>query len=167
MEQSAENQRLPTAAQALARAQRSFDDLVRHQHNTLDFRDKFPYVLELLIRVSALIDKESRGQRTPGFSTWWPTAAVRFKDEITAARNAELKEYESLTGADVQVVITERSGTVPDDAVPVDGPVVTVAWRFVGGPLDKQPVLPLLGQFLTDVGQLLQDAEDYLAERKQ
>jgi hypothetical protein len=166
MERSAERQRLPKATQLLGRAQRAFDELAELQHNTVDFRDKFPYVLELLIRVSALIHEQSKGQRTSAFSTWWPNAAVRFKDEITAARNAELKEYESVTRADVHVAVTDWVGTAPSDAVPAGGPVITVAWRFVGGPLHDQEVLPLLRHFLNDTGQLLQDAEDYLAGRK-
>jgi hypothetical protein len=43
------------------------DDLERHSFDTTEFRDRIPYVLDLLAGVTRTIDDESRGHRTPQF----------------------------------------------------------------------------------------------------
>jgi hypothetical protein len=44
------------------------DDLERHSHDTTNFRDRLPFVLDLLAGVTRTIDAESSGHRTPAFA---------------------------------------------------------------------------------------------------
>jgi hypothetical protein len=58
---------------ALAWAQRMLHDLAGHGADSVDFRDRIPYVLDLLAGVTRTLDAESRGDRTARFSAWWTT----------------------------------------------------------------------------------------------
>jgi hypothetical protein len=46
------------------------DDLESHKYDKTAFRDRLPYVLDLLAGVTRMIESESRGHRTPAFGAW-------------------------------------------------------------------------------------------------
>ena len=86
---------LPLARQTLSRAQRMLDDLNRHVDDEVAFRDRLPYVLDLLAGVTRCIDSESKGHRTSQFGSWWKATDRTARDAIQELRNAELKRAES------------------------------------------------------------------------
>jgi hypothetical protein len=47
------------------------DDLAHCSNNPVAFRDRIPYVLDLLAGVTRTIHAESSGHRTPEFAAWW------------------------------------------------------------------------------------------------
>ncbi len=161
---------LPKATLGLQRARRMFDDLKKYEYDRTGFLDRLPYVLDLLWGVTRTINKESKGKRTIAFSTWWTTLSVQLQAEIERLRHAELKALESQTGRLIDVVIYDASGV--SDSVgryegrPVnpDDTAVTITWVFSGGPLDQQPLLPVLEQYLNNLGSILADAESRLAQ---
>lgn len=59
---------LPLARQTLACAQRMLEDLSQADDEA-GFRDRLPYVLDLLAGVTRCIESESKGSRTTQFAT--------------------------------------------------------------------------------------------------
>jgi hypothetical protein len=157
--------RLPLAHQALARAQRMLDDLGQHVEDEVAFRDRLPYVLDLLAGVTRCVDSGSKGSRTQQFADWWSTTDRTMQTSIQELRNAELKRVESRSQPQVKVEM------IPPDPQPVSSGdlheliasqfsiVVSTEWRFIGGDLDGKPVLPALVQYWNDVSGILAKAE--------
>ena len=142
-------------------------ELSRHAGDEVDFRDRLPYVLDLLAGVTRCIDSESKGHRTTHFATWWSTTDRTMRNVIQELRNAELKRAESRAKQEVRVEM-QRYGEplaadtavkgVPMDAKALTGSqfsiVVSTEWRFTGGDLDGRPVLPALAQIIHAGGWL-------------
>jgi hypothetical protein len=139
------------------------DNLERQSHDTTDFRDRLPYVLDLLAGVTRTIDTESRGQRTPAFAAWWRGVDRSVQQTIQEMRNAELKELESRTSAHIEVQIGVNASNYPDLRANDSGSVTGISWVFNGGALDGQPVLQILRDYLQQVAALLEEAERRLA----
>jgi hypothetical protein len=150
---------LPRSREALARAGRMLDDLAHHIHDTTDFRDRLPYVLDLLAGVTRTIDTESSGHRTPAFAAWWEAIDRSAQQTIQEMRNAELKQLVSRTAAQIEVEIGLRAANYPDRAVNDGDTVTMVSWAFNGGALHGQPVLKSLRDYLLQVSELVEKAE--------
>ena len=139
------------------------DDLARHSHDTTDFRDRLPYVLDLLAGVTRTIDTESRGHRKQAFAAWWGGVDRSAQQTIQEMRNAELKELVSRTAAQIEVGVNVRAADYPELPVNDSDTVTTVSWAFNGGALHGQPVLKNLRNYLQHVTALLEEAERKLA----
>lgn len=169
---------LPLARQTLARARRMLDDLGRHADDEVCFRDRLPYVLDLLAGVTRCINDESKGHRSGQFSSWWKTADRTMQAAIRELRNAELKRAESRAKQEVRVeMLGPRGKPVPAGALAQGARmeaksltesqfsiVVSTEWRFAGGDLHSQPVLPALVKYWNEVGGVLTQAEALLGE---
>ena len=158
---------LPLAYQTLARAQRMPEDLSRHADDEVAFRDRLPYVLDLLAGVTRCINSESKGSRTIQFANWWNTVDRTMQAAIQELRNAELKRAESRTTAQVKVeMIRPDPQPVRMNAHPLIASqfsiVASTDWQFIGGDLDGKPVLPALVQYWNDVSGILAKAEALL-----
>jgi hypothetical protein len=158
---------LPLAHQTLARAQRMLDDLSCHADDEVAFRDRLPYVLDLLAGVTRCIETESKGSRTTQFSSWWTAADRTMQAAIQDLRNAELKRAVSRAHAQVKVeMLPPGPQPVSMEAHPLTASqfsiVVSTDWRFIGGGLDGKPVLPGLAQYWNDVSAILAKAEALL-----
>jgi hypothetical protein len=140
-------------------------DLKQHESSPIDFLDRLPYVLDLLAGVTRTIDKESKGSRTASFSAWWPALAIKLREEITRLRDAELKGLDPQTGRDIDVVVNALAADYPDRSVNDGDSVVTWTWVFSEGQLKKQAVLPVLEQYLSELRQILAEAETRLGQR--
>lgn len=164
------------ARQTLGRAQRMLDDLSRHADDEVAFRDRLPYVLDLLAGITRCINDESKGHRTSQFAAWWQTADRTTQAAIQELRNAELKRAESRTKPQVKVEVTPR-GPRPPVSMTVEDPVsmtvqdlvsnqfsldVSTDWRFTDGDLDGKPVVPALAEYWNQVSGVLAEAETLL-----
>lgn len=138
------------------------DDLARHSHDPVAFRDRVPYVLDLLAGVTRTTHAESSGHRTPEFAAWWGTADRSAQQSIHEMRNAELKELRSLTTAQIHTVTSVSAADYPDMRVNDGDTVTTVTWVFNGGALHGQPVLKILRDYLQRVSKLVGEAEGKL-----
>jgi hypothetical protein len=139
------------------------DDLERHNNDTTDFRDRLPFVLDLLAGITRMIDTESRGHRTPAFAAWWSRVDRPAQHTIQEMRNAELKELEPRTSAHIEVHIGVSAADYPDLWANDGGSVTRISWVFNGGALDGQRVLVTLRDYLRKVTALLDEAERQLA----
>src|SRR4051812_26588505 len=155
---------LPRAAEAVARAERMYEDLTRYQYDTVGFRDRIPYVFELLRGATRIITEESKGKRTQSFASWWHPLKIRLGEEMKELRDAELKKLESRTAYDMHIDINALASNYPDRPVNDGDTVTTVAWVFVGGSLDRKLVLPTLKQYLDDLKPILMEAETRLGQ---
>jgi hypothetical protein len=169
---------LPLARQTMARAQRMLDDLSRHADDEVGFRDRLPYVLDLLAGVTRCINDESKGYRSSQFGSWWKTADRTMQEAIQELRNAELKRAESRAKQEVRVEMRGPGGTPLPAGVLAEGVrmeaksltesqfsiVVSTEWRFADGDLDGRPVLPALAGYWNEVGEVLAQAEGLLGE---
>jgi hypothetical protein len=135
------------------------DDLERHSHNPVAFRDRIPYVLDLLAGVTRTIHAESSGHRTPEFADWWGAVDRSAQQSIHEMRNAELKELRSLTKAQIHTVTGVSAADYPDLRVNDGDTVTRVTWVFNGGALHGQPVLKTLRDYLQQVSKLVGEAE--------
>jgi hypothetical protein len=168
---------LSLARQTLGRAQRMLDDLSRHADDEVDFRDRLPYVLDLLAGVTRCIDSESKGRRTTQFASWWSTTDRTMGNVIRELRNAELKRAESRAKQEIRVEMHRHgeplAANIAAKGVPMEAQaltesqfsiVVSTEWRLIGGDLDGRPVLPALAQYWNDVSDVLEQAESMLGE---
>jgi hypothetical protein len=105
---------LSRSREALDRARRMLDDLAHHRGSTVAFRDRIPYVLDLLAGVTRTIAKESSGHRTQQFAYWWATADRSAQQAIEEMRHAELKGLESRTAARINTEINVRAADHPE-----------------------------------------------------
>lgn len=144
---------------ALARAGRMLDDLSQHSHDSVAFRDRIPYVLDLLAGVTRTIDAESRGSRTPAFGLWWASFDRSAQAAIQEMRNAELKELTSRTAAHYKTEINVAAVDYPDLRVNDGDTVTRVNWAFEGGVHDGQPVIKTLRDYWSEVRVLISEAE--------
>lgn len=154
---------LPRSREALERARRMLDDLARHSANTIAFRDRIPYVLDLLAGVTRTISRESSGHRTQAFADWWSTADRSSQQAMEEMRHAELKGLESRTAASINVEINVRAADHPDRNLNDGDTLTTIDWLFKGGTFDDKPVLPTLHDYLRQVGNLVDEAERKLS----
>lgn len=155
------------ARQTLGRAQRMLDDLSCHADDEVAFRDRLPYVLDLLAGITRCINDESKGHRTSQFAAWWQTADRTTQAAIQELRNAELKRAESRTKPQVKVELTPPgprpvSMTVQDLVANQFSIVVSTDWQFTDGDLDGEPVLPALAEYWNQVSGVLAEAETLL-----
>jgi hypothetical protein len=150
---------LPKSREALARAERMLDDLARHTLDSVAFRDRIPYVLDLLAGVTRTIHAESSGHRTPEFGTWWASVDRSAQQSIQEMRNAELKELISRTAAHFDTHINVSAADFPDLRVNDGDTVTRVTWAFNGGALHGKPVLDTLRDYLQEVTAVLEEAE--------
>jgi len=152
-------------------------DLNRHADDEVDFRDRLPYVLDLLAGVTRCIDSESKGHRTTRFATWWSTTDRTTRNVIQELRNAELKRAESRAKQEMRVEMQRYGEPLAADtavnglALRTDGLtesqftiVVTTEWQFIGGDFDGRPVLLALTQYWNDINGVLKQAESLLGE---
>lgn len=158
---------LPFARHTLSRAQRMLDDLSGHAEDEIAFRDRLPYVLDLLAGVTRCIDSESKGLRNSQFASWWQRTDRTMQAAIQELRNAELKRAESRTHAEVRVEMTPPSPQpvrMTAEELPASLFSITVStdWRFTGGDLDGKPVLPTLAQYWNEASCVLTKAETLL-----
>jgi hypothetical protein len=155
---------LPRSREALARAERMLDELVGYALESVAFRDRIPYVLDLLDGVTRTIHSESRGHRSPEFVAWWSTVDRSAQQSIHEMRNAELKDFEPRTAAHYEVFIGEPPADYPDLPAINNGDSVTrVRWEFHEGTLHTKPVLETLRDYLRHAGELVEAAERKLA----
>jgi hypothetical protein len=135
------------------------DDLERHSSDTTAFRDRFPYVLDLLAGVTRTIDTESSGHRIPAFAAWWEAVDRSAQQTIQEMRNVELKDLVSRTAAHIEVEIGVSAANYPNLRANDGDTVMTISWAFDGGALHGQPVLKTLRDYLQQVGELVEEAE--------
>jgi hypothetical protein len=89
------------------------DDLARHSHDPVDFRDRVPYVLALLAVITSTIDSESSGHRTAEFGAWWASVDRSAQRSMQEIRTAELKEQQSFTAVQVHSNTAVRAADYP------------------------------------------------------
>lgn len=147
-----------------------------HADDEVAFRDRLPYVLDLLAGVTRCIDSGSKGHRTSQFGDWWKTADRTMRDLIQKLRNAELKRAESRAKQEVLVEMRGYGGRPVSPSTLVEGVkmearsltenqfsiVVSTEWRFTGGDLDDEPVIPALVRYWNEVDGVLAQAEQLL-----
>ncbi len=143
------------------------DDLSRHADDEVAFRDRLPYVLDLLAGITRCINDESKGHRTSQFAAWWQTADRTTQAAVQELRNAELKRAESRTKPQVKVELTPPrprpvSTTVQDLVANQFSIVVSTDWQFTNGDLDGESVLPALAEYWNQVSGVLAEAETLL-----
>ncbi|MFI6073895.1 hypothetical protein ACIA5C_20205 [Actinoplanes sp. NPDC051343] len=125
----------------LARTQRMLQDLARHGADSVGFRDRIPYVLDLMAGVTRTIDAESHGHRTAAFSAWWTNLDRAEQRAITDIRNAELKELDTRTSMRQRTTTNADPVDFSDLTVNPGDTVTRIFWTFDGGPLHDAPVL--------------------------
>jgi hypothetical protein len=166
------------ARQTLARGQRMLADLSSHADDDTDFRDRLPYVLDLLAGVTRCINDESKGHRSSAFGTWWKSTDRTTQAAIQELRTAELKRVESRAKQEIRVEMLDLDGKpIPADVLAKGVRMntqsltesqfaisVSTEWRFDGGDLDGRLVLPALFAYWNEVGGLLTQAEKLLDE---
>jgi len=143
------------------------DDLTNHVEDEIAFRDRLPYVLDLLAGVTRRINEESKGRRTKQFDSWWQTTDRQMQASIQELRHAELKRAESRARPKIRVDFTPdpRPVTMDTDAriasrFSID---VSTEWHFTGGGnLDGTLALPVLAQYWKDLVGVLSKAETLL-----
>jgi hypothetical protein len=111
-----------------------------------------------------MINEESAGKRTVAFSSWWKSLSVKLREEMTELRHAELKALEPQTGRNIDVVIHDLIGSYQGRSANAGDTAVTITWVFSGGPLDRQPVLAVLEQYLENLEPILTEAEKRLSQ---
>ena len=134
-------------------------DLGRWVGSIVGFRDRLPYVLDLLAGITRTIDDESRGHRTQAFATWWPGIDRTSQDTIQELRNAELKRLERRTVAEIQTAVNVIAADYPDLRLADGDTLTTKTWSFVGGAFDGQPVLETLRKYREEAEALIDEAE--------
>jgi hypothetical protein len=134
-------------------------DLARHSLDSVGFRDRIPYVLDLLAAITRTINGESSGHRTPEFGAWWADVDRSVQRVIQQMRNAELKELVSLTILDHKSEVNVSAADYPDLRVNDGDTVTRVVWVFDGGALDGRPVLETLHEYLSHAAELVEEAE--------
>jgi hypothetical protein len=139
------------------------DDLNRYTLDSVGFRDRIPYVLDLLAGVTRTIHSESSGYRTPEFAAWWASVDRSAQRVIQAMRNVELKELVSHTAAHYETEINVFAADYPDLRVNDGDTVTRVTWTFQGGAHHGKPVLETLGGYRDYVAGLVEEAERKLA----
>jgi hypothetical protein len=144
----------PTSIQALA----------RYSLDSVAFRDRIPYVLDLLAGVTRSIDDESKGRRTPEFGMWWTQVDQTARQSIQEMRNAELKQMVSRTVQHYDTVMNAQAADYPNLVVNNGDTVTTVVWTFNEGELHGRPVLDTLQDYLRHVGDLVVEAERRLSQ---
>ena len=154
---------LTRTGSALARAQRMFQDLVEHSADSTGFRDRIPYVLDLLAGVTRTLDAESHGHRTAAFSDWWTALDRAEQKAIAEMRNAELKGLETRTSLQQLTTTNANPVDLPDLRVEAGDTVTRILWIFNGGPLDGVPVLEALSRYLEHLSGLTDQAEQLLS----
>jgi hypothetical protein len=137
-------------------------DLERHSNDTTNFRDRLPFVLDLLAGATRTIDAESTGHRTPAFAAWWGSVDRSAQQTIQEMRNAELKDLVPRTSAHIEVEIGVSAANYPDLRANDGDTVTRISWAFNEGPLHGQPVLKTLHDYLQQVGELVGEAEGML-----
>jgi hypothetical protein len=138
------------------------DDLERHSNDTTDFRDRLPFVLDLLAMVTRMIDTESHGHRTPAFAAWWRGVDRFAQKTIQEMRNAELKDGVSQTAAHIEVWIGASAAPEPGLRSNDGGAVTRISWVFDGGVFNGKPVLTTLRNYFQQVSELVGEAEGKL-----
>ncbi|WP_433498130.1 hypothetical protein ACQP1K_24995 [Sphaerimonospora sp. CA-214678] len=161
--------KLLRAHESLARGERMLNDLKIYIQDEVAFRDRLPYVLDLLAGVTRSIADESKGQRSNKFSAWWNGIDRSIQKEITELRHAELKRIESRTEARVNVDLVTpipqpepTRMTVEALAANVIHIQVSLEWRFKGGAFDEKPVIDTLEAYWRTARDILAKAEKLL-----
>lgn len=157
-----EQRLLPRAAAALERADRMLPDLIRHSLDPVAFRDRLPYVLDLLAAVSRLIDEESKGQRTNAFSEWWRREPIPRRADLFALRHAELKALKEHAAAHWDTVINAAAKDYPGGGVADGDTVSRVVWVWADGPFVDEQVAPVLQSYFVALKGSLERAEHLL-----
>ncbi|GLX09427.1 hypothetical protein [Microbispora sp. NBRC 16548] len=161
--------KLPRAHESLARGGRMLDDLKIHTQDEVAFRDRLPYVLDLLAGVTRSIDDESKGQRSNKFSAWWNGIDRSMQKEITELRHSELKRIESRT--EVRVNVDLATPTPPSEPIKTTVEELTanaihihvsLEWRFKGGAFDDKQVIDTLQAYWCTARDILAKAEELL-----
>ncbi len=137
-------------------------DLIQHAMHPVGFRDRLPYVLELLAGVSRALDEESRGRRTPPFSEWWASEPIPYRQELYSLRHAELKALKGHAAARWDTVVFARASDFPDMLVNDGDTVSRVVWYWADGPCVNEQVLPVLQRYYLSLTQAVDTAEALL-----
>ena len=158
----------------LVRTRKAFSDagkeleLLRHVGKDPDeFRRRFISTIALARRVGTVLDEETKGRRTAEFERWWSTSREDPLHVFMAnIRNAELKRGETTIRVDFRlgvrpgrrhthysvvlrrrtVALVRRRGTVPTR---------TQTWVFDGEEHDGEEVIPLVGKYVSWLGELV------------
>jgi hypothetical protein len=125
------------------------------------FKDRLPYVLDLLAGVGRQIDEAMPGAGP--VATWWETQRTQDREAIRQMRNAELKRLESGTKREVDVQTNAPAGTFHGKTVNAGDTLVEWGWYFASGHFVGQEVLTVLSAQLTDRQFLINDAESRLS----
>jgi hypothetical protein len=136
------------------------DDLADYSNNPVAFRDRIPYVLDLLAGAPSTPRAAAIGR--PSSRRGGPTADRSAKQSIHEMRNAELKELRSLTAAQIHTVTGVSAADYPDMRVNDGDTITRVTWVFNGGASHGQPVLKTLRDYLQQVSELVGEAEERL-----
>ena len=114
--------------------------------------------------VTRTSDCESSGHRTPEFAAWWATADRSAQQSIQEMRNAELKELVTRTAAHYEVCVGVSAADYPDVPAVNDGDTVRrVRWSFAEEHSTRSRYLETLRDYLQNVGELIEKAEQKLA----
>lgn len=148
----------------MERADRMLTDLIRHGTDSVAFRDRLPYVLDLLAGVSRAIDEGSRGSRTRDFSEWWSTEPIPRRGDFASLRNAELKALKQQTSAHWDVVINASAADYPGEMVSDGDTVTRVVWVWADGPFKDEQVVPVLQRYFLAVKAAVTTAEHLLRQ---
>jgi len=116
------------------------------------FRDAVPGILMQLDVVNSLIDEDSRGHRTPDFSSWW-SGQHPLRVALHELRNAEVKRQERRTGRSVslqwilvrRVITDSRYENLPTGIMSPFFP--RLDWFFIEGGFAGQKVLDTLRDY--------------------
>ena len=142
--------KLDRARESLERAGRLVNALADKEDDATAFRDAVPYAVEQLDVVTSLIDKDSRGHRTPAFSAWW-NGQHPLKDALHELRNAEVKEQEKRTGRNATIQVGTVGTVVGVGNLPPkpesQPPRGWMYWTFTSGGFVNQEVLPTLRDY--------------------
>ncbi len=154
---------LPRAAAQVDRADRMLSLLVSLKTDWLRFRDLLPYVLELLLSGSRMIQEESKSKRTAAFAGWWDAEPLVDRHKIEELRHAELKQGKAHTSAEWKSVINASPEDFPTMPIAQGDTVSTAVWFWEDGPFAGQQVPPTLETYLASLRSVLAEAERLLA----
>lgn len=139
-------------------------DLIEHGLDPVAFRDRLPYVLDLLAGVGRLIDEESKGLRTRAFSEWWGEPIPR-RVELTALCHAELKALKAHASAQWDTVINASASDYPGGHIADGDTVSRVVWVWADGPFGNEQVAPVLQRYSLALREAVVRAEVLLSSR--
>lgn len=153
---------LPKAAEQIERASRIIGLLVKLHTQDLLFRDVLAYALETLLRGTAMIQEQSKSQRTAAFAGWWDAEPLADRSKIEALRHAELKRGEIHSAPQWSTVVNADPADFPGRRIAPGDSVTSITWFWEDGPFAGDQVMATLQTYLVELRLAHAEAERLL-----